>query len=557
MAGGDFNIKDRFNDHERTTWDRIEKLPEDKKKLETKRIFLREFFKKDFRSFVYLVGYRDLGEFHLAEIERLSKVRILDDTPVRRLWLWSRGFFKTSLITEAHSIWLIVNNVNIRILIPSFTISISEDIVKNIKNCFTNNEAFRWYFKEFCPRENTVGKVEFGTSQEFTVPNRTRQLKEPTVMAAGVGTNVTGLHFDYIKPDDLVTKDSVTNETQIKLSKDYYGSLRHLFDRAAVPREDVTGTIYHFNDLHCLLKSSSLFEVSFIPAKIGDRMMFPERLTEDKIQEMIADPSIGIYQVQTQYFLNPINPADAKFKEEWLEYYETINTDLMAQYILCDPASTQKKKSDYTVIERWGIDNDGFHNLIEGIRDKLTAFQRIDKVFEMVRRSKNLKWLSYEVIGGRHGDLEVIKQRQMKEQLFFLVRETKASQVSKADRIEQRLVPIYHNRIVKLPRESNFKSQYDGKVYNFTELLKLEYLQFPFNEHDDILDCQSQIMEEQLIKGEKSKKPIVNTGKTADYWDQMYKLIDKGYTDNPGMDHDDVHKKIFYNRMRRIVRRAV
>jgi phage terminase large subunit-like protein len=140
------------------------------------------------------------------------------------------------------------------------------------------------------------------------------------------------------------------------------------------------------------------------------------------------------------------------------------------------------------------IDERGKHYLIEGIRDKLTSFQRIDRLFEIARRAKNLKWVSYEVIGGRHGDLEVINQKMQTEQFFFFVKEIKSATLSKIDRIEQRLVPLYHSGTVYLPRESYFKSLYDGKVYNFTEQLKLEYLQFPFTEHDDILDCQAQIM---------------------------------------------------------------
>lgn len=521
---------------------------------EARHDFLKSFVRSDFEAFVYVLGYRDLGVFHKEQIKLIGQVRYITDVASRRLWLWSRGFFKTSLITESHSLFLIVNNPNIRILLTSNTIGISEDILRNIKNHLMINQNFRHFFPEFCPMPNTVGKIEFGTSQDFTVKCRSRALKEPTMMCAGVGTNLTGLHFDYIKGDDLVTKDSVSNDTQIQASKDYYASLRHLFDKAAVPREDIVGTIYHFNDLYSLQKKTKLFDESFVPCMINGLPTFPERLPEYEIERLMNDPSIGPYQFQTQYMLNPINPADAKFKEEWLKYYDDV-PDGCAEYIVCDPASTLKKRSDYTVIERWKVDNNGKHYLVDGIRDKLTAYQRIDRLFEFVKRAKNLKWVSYEVLGGRHGDLEIIEQRKRETGIYFNVKEAKAGASSKTDRIEQRLVGAYHAGIILLPKEIYFKSLYDGRVYNFIELLKLEYLQFPFTEHDDILDAQAQMFEEQLIRGDKAKfevKKDKSEGMTADQWDQMYSYV--GH--NKAKYGLRAHENMFMTRMKRLVRKA-
>lgn len=543
----DFAVS-RFSESEKQLWD----------KLSTSGRFelLKEFFKRDFRSLVYLLGYKQLGAFHDKEVDALSQIRVLDESSeIRNLWLWSRGFFKTTLITECHSVFLIINNPNIRMLLGSNTISISKDMLRNIRNHFMTNIAFRHFFSEFCPKPNTVGKIEFGTSEDFTVACRTIARKEPTMMVAGVGTNLTGLHFDYMKLDDLVTKDSVTNETQLQTSKDYYASLRHLFDKAAVPREDVVGTIYHFNDLYSsVLQKSKLFKESFIPARINGTATFPERLPDNKLDDLVNDPSVGPWQFQTQYMLSPINPADAKFKEEWLKYYDGVNRKLpegLAEYVQVDPASTTKKRSDYTVIERWGVDDEGNSYLLEGVRDKLTAFQRIDKLFEVVGRCKNLKWVKYEVIGGRHGDLEEIERRQMdavqkgvQGYRRFTVKETKASTASKEDRIEQRLVGQYHAGKVLLPENSYFISKFDGKVYDFVQLLKLEFLQFPFTEHDDILDCQAQLFEEHIIRGTKKVDKAPTSGMTAAAWDRMYSELDIYKNKYPDLEPHEIQNMV-------------
>jgi phage terminase large subunit-like protein len=473
---------------------------------EAKRIFLREFFCRDFRAFVFLLGYRDLGQFHLKEMESLSRFRFLSTHPVRRLWLWSRGFFKTSIITEAHSVWLIVNNPDIRILLVSFSLDVAKKPLGAIRNHFIGNEDFRYFFKEFCPKANKEGKIEFGTTEEFVIPNRNRQLKEPTVKCVGVGTNITGLHFDVMKIDDLVTKDSVTNDTQIQSSKDYYSLLKPIFDNPTIPREDVIGTIYHFNDLHCGLMENDEFEKSFKPAHddLGN-FTFPERLSRDGFEKLCNDPSMNPYDIQRQWLLRPVNPKDAKFKSEWWQTYDKLSEGV-SEYICVDPASTQKKKSDYTVIEHWGVDSEGKHYLINGIRDRLTVFQRIDKIFFMAKSAKRLKSVKYEALGGRHGDLEALKEKFRSEKMYIEPEETKNTTSSKQDRIEQRLVGQFHAGMIYMPKTISYRSEFDGKVYDFVEEYKLEYLQFPFSEHDDILDCHSQMFDGSHIqKGEASK----------------------------------------------------
>lgn len=499
---------------------------------ESKRLFMQEFFKRNFRAFVYLLGYRDLGKFHEEEIEKLSKVRKLEKKPSRRLWMWSRGFFKTSLITEAHTAWLIVNNPDIRILIVSFSLSVAVKPFGVVRNFFAGHNEFRYFFREYCPKANEAGKVEFGTTEYFTVPNRSIPRKEPTLMCAGVGTNITGLHFDYMKIDDLVNKDSVSNDTQIQASKDYYALLRPIYDNATLPREDVIGTLYHFNDLHSDLLKNPLFEKSIRPCHDDNgNFTFPERIGPNEWAAMLEDPALDPWTIQSQWQLRPMDPSKAVFQESWITYYDHLPEGL-AEYITVDPASTQKKKSDYTVIMRWGVDAEGKHYLLEGVRDRLTSFQRIDELFRVAKNAKDLKWVKYEVLGGRHGDLEVIRERQLKTGCFFIVKETRSTNSSKEDRVRQRLQGPYHAKAVLWPRSLVTRSL-EGKTQDFIQLLKLEFLQFPFSEHDDILDCQSQMFEEETIKGTKVAKKEERKGITADMEEQIYRDYKKTFNYNP------------------------
>jgi phage terminase large subunit-like protein len=377
-----------------------------------------------------------------------------------------------------------------------------------IRNQFLLNSEFRYFFKEFCPKPNKEGKIEFGTSEQLTVPNRTKGLKEPTLMCAGVGTNITGLHFDWMKIDDLVNRESVSNETQIQASKDYYSLLRPIFDNPTVPREDVIGTIYHFNDLHCNFTKNKEFEQSFIPVEIKGEFVFPERINKENFATLCNDPSMNPHDVQSQYYLNPIDPSKRKFFDEWIAYYDKL-PDELAEYMLGDPASTVKKTSDYTTLQRWGIDADENAYLLDGVRDKLLSNQRVELYLSMAKQSGNLKGAKYEVIGGRHGDLENIRDKFLKEKIPIEPQETKATSASKQDRIEQRLAGRFHAKKIFLPRKMPKTYRYNGKPYDFVQEYLLEYRQFPFSEHDDIMDCHSQLFDgEYLIKGGKSRRKV-------------------------------------------------
>ena len=495
---------------------------EDYKRLESpeaKRLFLQAAFKRDFGAFVYLLGYRDLGEFHKPELERLQTFRYITDKPVRLFYLWSRGFFKTSVIIESHNLWLIVNNPNVRILLPSFSLDVAKKPLGAMRLHFTGNNDFRYFFKEFCPKANKEGKIEFGTSENFTIPNRTKNLKEPTIMAAGIGTNVTGLHFDVITPDDLVTRDSVTNDTQLQASKDYFSLLSPLFDNPTCPRYKLTGTIYHFNDLHSNLRKNTMWTTSVIPVHDENyNFIFPERISKEKFEkEILGDANINPYDVQSQYLLNPIDPAARKLKDEWIHYYDSLPEGL-SEYLLCDPASSKKKTSDFTVMERWGVDYDLNFYLLDGIRDKMLSNERVEAYVAMAKQCQRLKVAKYEVLGGRHGDLENIKLRFLKERMHLEPTETKATTVSKIDRIEQRLTGQFHAGKIFLPRSLPRVYKFDGKSYDFVQEYLLEYRQFPFSEHDDILDCHSQLFDgDYIIKGVKKEKPKESESK-FDWW---------------------------------------
>ena len=177
-----------------------------------------------------------------------------------RMFLVFRGGFKTTLITEAHSIQLVLIDPNIRIVVCSGDMGTASKMLRNVKTHFTHNEIFRRMFKEYCPRESKKSTVVFGTQEAFTVPNRSIYRKEETVTAAGLETRKTGSHYDYFKKDDLINELNCTTPEQLQKAEEFDQYSLSLFDNPAKPLQDYIGTRYHSSDIYGKLQERHMDE---------------------------------------------------------------------------------------------------------------------------------------------------------------------------------------------------------------------------------------------------------------------------------------------------------
>ena len=204
------------------------------------------------------------GKFMLPDTEAINKLlerKIIEFNPSARtrLFLLFRGAFKSTIITIAHTIQLMLLWPDIRILIASHKKEGgSQKFLGSIKDHFMRNERFRRLFPEYCPKPNSVGQMEWGTSEQVTLPNRSARANYPesTIEIAGNTTDVTGRHYNYLKIDDIVTRESVTNESMLEKTEEFNALLKFLFDQPEWGISDYSGTCYHFADLYAQLRDS-------------------------------------------------------------------------------------------------------------------------------------------------------------------------------------------------------------------------------------------------------------------------------------------------------------
>lgn len=436
--------------------------------------------------------------FNLALIPaHMREFYYLDSSSKTRLFMMFRSSFKSTIITIAHTIQLMLLEPNIRILIASHKKQGgSEEFLRSIKHHFTRNEAFRSLFPDYCPQANSQGTIDWGTMEKVTLPNRTKGFPEATIETTGVTTDVTGRHYDVIKADDLVTRESVTNESMLEKTEEYNALLRFLFDQPEWGVLDYIGTPYHFADLYAKLREQASITKVIVPIiDAAGQSTFPERFSDEGIATLKQDPSMTSAVYSAQYLLNPIAADEQVFRPEWFKhpdfYYDRLPENLN-HYIFVDPASTQRKTSDYTAIMHIGISEKNHIYVIDMLRDKLLDADRVRTVFKVAQKY-GIQKVHYETIGFQSTDAYNIRRHGVETSYYMSVEEIKGSKASKEDRIRG-LQYLFESAAIHFPRSYNYFSKFHQREVDMLDAFRKEAFMFPKCEHDDMLDCLSFVL---------------------------------------------------------------
>lgn len=154
------------------------------------------------------------------------------------LWLWykkglesgekwflcliPRGHFKTSFFQIAGSVFDIINNPNIRILIVMHNLDEAKKKGRKLKSVL-RSRAMRTYFSELVP------EGEMGTTTEFSVV-RDLEFPEATITLAGMASGLVGGHYDKIVIDDGVEFKASQSATMMETRVEFLRSINPLFE---------------------------------------------------------------------------------------------------------------------------------------------------------------------------------------------------------------------------------------------------------------------------------------------------------------------------------------
>jgi len=422
----------------------------------------------------------------------------------KRLYLCYRAFYKTTIITKLHSLQLLLNFPNTHFVLCHNKQENASDNLVAVKNMLLD-DVLKGLFPECVPETK-----DWGNASGFSLANRTdMQRTEANIEAVGVDTEVTGRHWKLAKKNDLVTERSVTTKEQIIKTASWDERFNlGLFDDPQLPLQDYEGTRYHFADLYSSLRGDPKIKLIEIPLLDGDgEILHKGRFTEEGIKPLMKNRWV----FNCQMLLRPEDPDKAQFKSEMIVYWDVI-PDGGFNYLIVDPASARKKKSDYTVMKVVKVilnrDGDMERYILDMVRDKVDPRKRVDLAIELAKEW-NIRGCGWEAIGFQTTDCFYLEERRRKERLFFTITPISSHVVSKEDRIRG-LIPAYAQHLWLWPEKGRCvkKSLFDGKMHDMAEELEYEFLQFPLCEHDDLLDVQTFLDRMPLVKQKESVKTV-------------------------------------------------
>lgn len=233
-----------------------------------------------------ILGYH-LQPFHLAMLH-------FSVMHHESLQLAFRGAGKTTSVEIVRIIHDILSNPDVRILIVSKTAGFAQDILREIKQHFMENERLRDVFGDLVDDRKW-------DAAEIQVRGRSKPMKESTVTCVGVGGQLIGKHFDKVYGDDLVDEDNSRTEIQRNTIKTWYYKVMH---PTMEPHCELHlfGTRYHYQDLYGHLQENELADhTQIVPAlDEKERSPWPEKYSSEFFKEKRKNLGVIIFNSQFQ-----------------------------------------------------------------------------------------------------------------------------------------------------------------------------------------------------------------------------------------------------------------
>lgn len=322
-----------------------------------------------------------------------------------------RGHAKSTAITFAYALYLLMTRKSKHMLIISSNESIASDFLKDISAALKENEELITYFgvKEFLKDSETEIVVQFDSGEKFRV------------IAKGANQRMRGMKWDHKRPDYVICDDMedeelvMNEERREKFKKWFYGAVKPIVKSGG--RIRVVGTVMHMSsllnkmlpdpkDIDTVEFDLRTYNKNFIKKPDGtkqpwlsikyrahsddfEQILWPSQFTRKRFEEIRSDYArMGILDIYGQEYLNnPIDPTTAYFRRgDFLPIEDKDRETKKAYYAACDLAITEKKRSAYSVIVVGGVDSSGYLNIVDVRRGRWDSLQIAEEIFSVAKR---------------------------------------------------------------------------------------------------------------------------------------------------------------------------
>ena len=274
--------------------------------------------KCDFPMFLHewnSIQGQDTPDIHIKIAEWLEKEVMIETRP-RLLLMAFRSLGKSSII-GVFCAWILLKRPDTRILVLSADLALARKMVRNVKRIIEVHPET----EKLKPKV----KDQWGNEQ-FTV-NRTKELRDPSMLAKGITANITGTRADIIICDDVeVPRTSGTAEKRASL-RERLLELEYIVTPEG--SQVYVGTPHAWNTIYAdtprpELNEETIFLEGFkrlvVPIRDKDgEIAWPEKFTHDDIDAVLR--KTGPAHFKSQMLCEPSKTEDIRLNTELLQIY--------------------------------------------------------------------------------------------------------------------------------------------------------------------------------------------------------------------------------------------
>jgi phage terminase large subunit-like protein len=450
-----------------------------------------------------IVGYPDLdNNNHIKMCETIAGPEKYS------LLLACRDTFKSSLACAAYPSFIVGRDYflngetsTVRILLASEVMALAK------RNLTWAKQIMDWdprgTFKLLCGDHR--GQTGWTWSEILSRHRVDPRIGGPTIGHAGIDSDKTGFHYDYIICDDIQAERQSSSREQIDVVWNFYQLLFSLLEKQ--PRKIgvkllVVGTRWHYDDLYQRIETGNQaepdetkFKITYLPDKDPKTgaLNFPDRLSQKVLDDMLRKH--GASHFACQYRLNPIAEEERIFKKKWVNfakpqmYNQKLNVYTSGDFAYTEynlkAVSRRNRDADYTVIFTVGVDERWNYVFMDWFRERVSKRKAIEELYRqaMAHKSRLVILQKYD----RSQIADVVEQvgfdlRDEDPTMRVIVPEWVGypPRQKKEDRIKTMLQPLFQGSKVFL-------------MPNMQWWVDSEVLDFPKARHDDGLDCFANI----------------------------------------------------------------
>lgn len=375
--------------------------------------------------------------------------------------------------------WVITKCPWVTILYVSATADLAEKQLYAIKNILDSKVYKRFWPIMLDPEEGRRAKW---SAMEIMVdhPDRAKEgVRDPTVKAAGLTTNITGFHANWIFLDDIVVPLNAYTEEGRRKVETMYSQLASIKTTGA--RTIAVGTRYHPKDIYAviqermvdvyedgeLIDKRPLYEVFQRVVEEDGEFLWPKTARTDGRYFGFDDNELAKKRAEyidstqffAQYYNNPNDPSNAKISSDKFQYYDRKHIEQTDGYwfykhnklnvfAAIDFAFSLKKHADYTAIVVIGVDSNNNYYVLDIVRFKTSSIGDYFKEILKLYTKWSFRKLRAEVTVAQEAIVKELKTSYIKPNgLILSIDEYRPSRHmgTKEERITATLSPRYDN----------------------------------------------------------------------------------------------------------------